>query len=187
MVSWGRRKKNSSWVAGQLVDLALVQMRDRVQVDPSVAVLHEEAAVVFVLVGGPDDGVVPEFRVVVDHGHAGPLLEVRGRHDLSELRRLQARALLLAVGRDDRQGVDVQSAPVQQAGNAEHPPGVVAAGNPAKAVMTVHQYAEWSLAATRDYDEKELARDKRAVLMRMTIRGSAPRRLRRQDPDSTRT
>ena len=65
------------------------------------------------------------------------------------------------------------------------PAGVVAAGNPAKAVMTVHQYAEWSLAATPDYDEKELARDKRAVLTRMTMRGSAPRPLRRQGPDST--
>ena len=31
------------------------------------------------------------------------------------------------------------------------PPGVVAAGNPAKPVMTIQQYAEWSLAATPDY------------------------------------
>jgi acetyltransferase-like isoleucine patch superfamily enzyme len=58
------------------------------------------------------------------------------------------------------------------------PPGVVAAGNPAKPVMTVHQYAEWSLAATPDYDPAELARDKKAVLLRTTMRGSVPRRFK---------
>jgi hypothetical protein len=53
------------------------------------------------------------------------------------------------------------------------PPGVLAAGNPAKPVMTVEQYAEWSLAGTPDYDEAEYHRDKRAFLTRMTLRGSA--------------
>lgn len=56
------------------------------------------------------------------------------------------------------------------------PPGVVAAGNPAQPVMTVHQYAEWALAATPDYDEAEYARDKRAVLTKMYMRKSIPRR-----------
>jgi len=56
------------------------------------------------------------------------------------------------------------------------PPGVLAVGNPAKPVMTVHQYAEWSLAATPDYDEEEYARNEKAVLMRMKMRGSVPKR-----------
>lgn len=53
------------------------------------------------------------------------------------------------------------------------PAGVVAAGNPAKPVITTAQYAEWSLAVTPDYDETEYRRNKRAFLTRMTLRGSA--------------
>jgi hypothetical protein len=60
------------------------------------------------------------------------------------------------------------------------PPDVLAAGNPAKPVMTVHQYAEWALAATPDYDEEELARDQKAVLMRMYMRESLPARFHAQ-------
>jgi acetyltransferase-like isoleucine patch superfamily enzyme len=56
------------------------------------------------------------------------------------------------------------------------PPGVLVAGNPAKPVMTVHQYAEWSLAATPDYDEEAYKRDPKAVLMGMHLRTSVPRR-----------
>lgn len=56
------------------------------------------------------------------------------------------------------------------------PGGVLAAGNPAKSVMTVHQYAEWCLAATPDYDEQEYRRNKRAVLMGMDMRESVPER-----------
>ena len=51
------------------------------------------------------------------------------------------------------------------------PPGVLAAGNPAKPFLTVHQYAEWALASTPDYDEEEYRRNKRQVLLKMTIRG----------------
>jgi serine acetyltransferase len=58
------------------------------------------------------------------------------------------------------------------------PPGVVAAGNPAKPVMTVHQYAEWSLAATPDYDEEEFMRNPKAVLLGMHLRESVPKRFR---------
>ena len=58
------------------------------------------------------------------------------------------------------------------------PPGVVAAGNPAKPVMTIQQYAEWSLAATPDIDEEEFARDPKAYVMRMPLRGSVPLRFR---------
>lgn len=65
-------------------------------------------------------------------------------------------------------------------------PGVLAAGNPAKPVMTVHQYAEWSLASTPEYDEAEFARDPRAVLMRMALRGSVPRRFHADDRKTTR-
>jgi acetyltransferase-like isoleucine patch superfamily enzyme len=53
------------------------------------------------------------------------------------------------------------------------PPGVLAAGNPAKPVITTEQYAEWALAATPDYDEAEYQRDKRAFLTRITLRGAA--------------
>ncbi len=65
------------------------------------------------------------------------------------------------------------------------PPDVLAAGNPAKPVMTIHQYAEWALAATPDYDEAELARDEKAVLTRMYMRESAPKRFQRDDRDKS--
>lgn len=61
------------------------------------------------------------------------------------------------------------------------PPDVLAAGNPAKPVMTIHQYAEWALAATPDYDEAEYARDRKAVLMKMYMRESVPRRFHQID------
>jgi carbonic anhydrase/acetyltransferase-like protein (isoleucine patch superfamily) len=65
------------------------------------------------------------------------------------------------------------------------PPGVLAAGNPAKPVMTVQQYAEWSLAATPDIDEEEYRRDRKAYLMRTPLRGSVPRRFRQNDRNET--
>lgn len=60
------------------------------------------------------------------------------------------------------------------------PPDVLAAGNPAKPVMTIHQYAEWALAATPDYDEAEFARDRKAVLTRMYMRESVPKRFQQE-------
>ena len=51
--------------------------------------------------------------------------------------------------------------------------GVLAAGNPAKPVMTIQQYAEWSLACTPEYDQEAYHRDKQAFLVRMPMRGSA--------------
>jgi acetyltransferase-like isoleucine patch superfamily enzyme len=66
------------------------------------------------------------------------------------------------------------------------PPGVVAAGNPAKPVMTIQQYAEWSLAASPDIDEEEYARDPKAYLMRTPLRGSVPMRFRSNDRRETR-
>jgi len=65
------------------------------------------------------------------------------------------------------------------------PPGVVAAGNPAKPLMTIQQYAEWSLAATPDIDEEEYRRDPKALLMRTPLRGSVPRRFRQNDRSET--
>jgi acetyltransferase-like isoleucine patch superfamily enzyme len=59
------------------------------------------------------------------------------------------------------------------------PPGVVAAGNPAEPVMSIHQYAEWSLAATFDFDEEEYNRDPKAFLMRTPLRASVPKRFHR--------
>jgi acetyltransferase-like isoleucine patch superfamily enzyme len=56
------------------------------------------------------------------------------------------------------------------------PPNVLAAGNPAKPVLTLHQYAEWSLAATPEYDEAEYKRDKRSVLLKIAIKGPPPDR-----------
>ena len=53
------------------------------------------------------------------------------------------------------------------------PPGVLAAGNPAKPVMTIHQYAEWSLAATPDYDLRQYSQNKKAFLMKFHMRGSS--------------
>jgi len=64
-------------------------------------------------------------------------------------------------------------------------PGVLAAGNPAKPVMTVQQYAEWSLAASPDIDEEEYARDRKACLMRTPLRRSVPKRFRQNDRNET--
>lgn len=54
------------------------------------------------------------------------------------------------------------------------PPNCLVVGNPAQPVMTVEQYAEWSLASTPDYDEEEYQRDKRAVLLKIAIKGQRP-------------
>jgi acetyltransferase-like isoleucine patch superfamily enzyme len=54
------------------------------------------------------------------------------------------------------------------------PPDVLAAGNPARPVMSIHQYAEWCLAATSDYDVEEYHRDKRAFLLKCSLRGAPP-------------
>jgi hypothetical protein len=56
------------------------------------------------------------------------------------------------------------------------PPGVLASGNPAKPVMTIQQYAEWSLASTPEYDQDEYLRDKRAVLLKIRLKGDGPPR-----------
>ena len=55
------------------------------------------------------------------------------------------------------------------------PADVLAAGNPAKPVMTLEQYAEWSLATTPEYDLEEYRRDKKAVLLKMYMRGTRRR------------
>jgi|ERR1035438_877700 acetyltransferase-like isoleucine patch superfamily enzyme len=65
------------------------------------------------------------------------------------------------------------------------PPGVLAAGNPAKPVMTIHQYAEWSLAATPDYDLDEYHNDKKAFLMKFRMRGSSAKPAPKKERDST--
>jgi acetyltransferase-like isoleucine patch superfamily enzyme len=52
------------------------------------------------------------------------------------------------------------------------PANTLVAGNPAKPVMSIEQYAEWALAATPDYDVEDYHRDKKAFLLRMTLRGS---------------
>jgi len=66
------------------------------------------------------------------------------------------------------------------------PPGVLAAGNPAKPVMTIHQYAEWSLAATPDYDHDDYSQNKKAFLMKFQMRGSAPSRDHQGEPNAAR-
>jgi serine acetyltransferase len=55
------------------------------------------------------------------------------------------------------------------------PPNVLAAGNPAKPVMTIQQYSEWALAATPNYDVQEYLKDKRSVLEKIAIKGTAAR------------
>jgi carbonic anhydrase/acetyltransferase-like protein (isoleucine patch superfamily) len=66
------------------------------------------------------------------------------------------------------------------------PPGVLAAGNPAKPVMSIQGYAEWSLAATLNVDEEEYRRDPKACLMNASLRMSAPLRWHRDDSRGTR-
>lgn len=61
------------------------------------------------------------------------------------------------------------------------PPGVLAAGNPAKPIMTIHQYAEWSLAATPDYNENDYRKDKREFLKKFQMRGSPVNRAKQED------
>jgi len=47
------------------------------------------------------------------------------------------------------------------------PPNVLVAGNPAKPVLSIQQYAEWSLGTTPAYDQEEYRRDKRACLLKV--------------------
>lgn len=54
------------------------------------------------------------------------------------------------------------------------PPGVLAAGNPAKPVLSIRQYADWALAGTPDYDRELYQRDKRKALSLVKLRGAAP-------------
>ncbi len=61
------------------------------------------------------------------------------------------------------------------------PPGVLAAGNPAKPIMTIQQYAEWSLSATPDYNENDYRKDKRAFLKKFRMRGSSVHRTKQED------
>jgi acetyltransferase-like isoleucine patch superfamily enzyme len=63
------------------------------------------------------------------------------------------------------------------------PPGVLASGNPAKPIMALHQYAEWSLAATPDYDTDAYRRDKRAFLTKFPMRGSSSNSSHQGRPD----
>ncbi len=65
------------------------------------------------------------------------------------------------------------------------PPDVLAAGNPAEPVMTIHQYAEWSLAASPDVDEEEYRRDPKAHLMEMPMRSSVAKRFGQNEPNKT--
>ena len=66
------------------------------------------------------------------------------------------------------------------------PPDVLAAGNPAKPVMTIHQYAEWSLAATPDYDHDEYCHNKKVFLMKFQMRGSSSSRDHQGVPNTIR-
>ena len=50
-------------------------------------------------------------------------------------------------------------------------PNTLVAGNPAKPVMSIQQYAEWSLAFTPEYDEAEYKSNKRAFLEKLSLRG----------------
>lgn len=61
------------------------------------------------------------------------------------------------------------------------PPGVLAAGNPAKPVMTIHQWAEWSLAATPSYNENNYRKDKRGFLEKFQMRGSPANPAKQED------
>ncbi len=51
------------------------------------------------------------------------------------------------------------------------PPNTLVAGNPAVPVMTIEQYAKFSLAATPEYDEAEYRKDKRRALLEMPLKG----------------
>jgi acetyltransferase-like isoleucine patch superfamily enzyme len=64
------------------------------------------------------------------------------------------------------------------------PQGVLASGNPAKPVMTFHQYAEWSLAATPDYNEDDYHKNKREFLLKFHMRGSPSNRSKQGERDA---
>jgi acetyltransferase-like isoleucine patch superfamily enzyme len=103
-----------------------------------------------------------------------------GRIDIRDNCVIGERAILLP-------GVTIGPDSVVAAGSVvgrNIPPGVLAAGNPAKPVMTIHQYAEWALAATPEYDEAEWERDEKAVLTRVLPQRPAPARSPALDSDA---
>ena len=102
-------------VLGELVDLGLVEMRDRLHVGGAVAALDEEALVVLEPVRRADDGVVEPVGVVVLEHLARALLEVRrGDHlAIGVGREPRLRALPLRRLRDD--GEETEALAVQRA------------------------------------------------------------------------
>ena len=86
-------------VLGELVDLRLVEVRDRLHVSGAVAELDEESLVVLEPVRRADDRVVERVGVEVLEHLPRPLLEVRGGHDRQVLVRREPRLDGLALRR----------------------------------------------------------------------------------------
>jgi len=99
----------------QLVDLALVEMGDRLHVGEAVASLHEEPLVVFQAVRRAQDGEVEPVGVIVLEHLPDALLEVRGCHDLAKLARREAHLPDVAAGRLYGDIADVQPLGVEPA------------------------------------------------------------------------
>ena len=66
----------------EFVDLALVEVGDRLDVGRTVAVFHEEPLVVFEPIRGSDHGVIQAVRMEIFQRLPDPLLEVGGGDDL---------------------------------------------------------------------------------------------------------
>ena len=93
----------------QLVDLGLVEVRDRLHVGGAVALLDEEALVVLEAVRRAGDRVVQAVGVVVLGHLAHALLVVGGGDDLQIGRRRKAHGAWLALRALNRETGDVES------------------------------------------------------------------------------
>ena len=96
-------------VPRQRIDLRLVQVRDRLHVRAAVAVLHEEALIVFESIRRADHRVVQAVGMEVLDRLADALLVVRRRDDLQILAYPEAFLLDFAAGRlhDELEVVDL--------------------------------------------------------------------------------
>jgi hypothetical protein len=101
---------------GQLIDLALVQMRDRLHVGESITTLDEKPLIVFQPIRCANNGVMQAIGVIVLEHRSHALLEVRCRDDLSVLGRWNSYPALLAARRLDNEVRDVDTVRVESIG-----------------------------------------------------------------------
>jgi len=101
-------------VIGHLIDLGLEEVRYGLKVCTSISILDEETKVVLISIRGANHGEMPQLGVMVEHGHAHALLEVRGCRDLLQLLWKQPLSSLSSIRVHKHKREYIQRSPFQQ-------------------------------------------------------------------------